>query len=75
MRAETEPFQTVVALSQFILLMVHYPEVQKRAQKELDAVLGPHKLPTHEDRPHLPYIDAILKETLRWGTPVSLSKR
>ncbi|RXW19052.1 hypothetical protein EST38_g6810 [Candolleomyces aberdarensis] len=40
-------------------------DVQKKAQAELDAVLG-HRLPTMADRPNLPYVDAILKETSRW---------
>jgi hypothetical protein len=43
-----------------------HPEVQKRAQEELDSVSGPNKLPTFEDRPNLPYIDAVVKESLRW---------
>ena len=46
--------------------MVMYPEVQKRAQAELDAVVGPNRLPTFQDRPSLPYIEAIMKESLRW---------
>lgn len=40
-------------------------DVQRKAQAELDSVLG-HRLPTMADRPNLPYIDAILKETSRW---------
>ncbi|KAJ3019070.1 hypothetical protein NUW54_g182 [Trametes sanguinea] len=46
--------------------MIMHPEVQKRAQEELDAVVGSDRLPEHADRPSLPYTDAILKETLRW---------
>jgi len=55
--------------------MALYPEVQKKAQAELDAVVGPNRLPDFEDRPSLPYINAILKESMRWylvgpiGTP------
>lgn len=43
-----------------------YPEVQKKAQEELDRVLGPNRLPRFEDRSNLPYIEAIVKEALRW---------
>ena len=48
------------------MAMALHPEVQKRAQAELDAAVGPHRLPDFEDRPSLPYISAIVKETLRW---------
>jgi cytochrome P450 len=50
----------------FILSMVLYPDVQKRAQAEIDSVIGTDRLPTFEDRASLPYVDAILRETLRW---------
>ena len=43
-----------------------YPEVQKKAQAQLDAVVGPNRLPEFADRARLPYIDAIVKEILRW---------
>jgi len=46
--------------------MALYPEVQKKAQVELDAVAGPNRLPDFEDRPSLPYINAIVKESMRW---------
>ena len=42
------------------------PDVQERAQAELDAVVGPHRLPTYQDRASLPYLNAVLKECLRW---------
>ncbi|KAJ0421285.1 cytochrome P450 [Aspergillus carlsbadensis] len=57
---------TVSTLSCFFLAMVLHPEVQQKAQEELDRVVGPNKLPSFEDRPNLPYIDAIVKESLRW---------
>ena len=46
--------------------MVAFPEAQRRAQAELDAVVGRDRLPTFSDAPQLPYIHAIVKETLRW---------
>ena len=42
------------------------PDVQRKAQAELDAVVGPHRLPTHDDKESLPYINAIVRESLRW---------
>jgi hypothetical protein len=47
--------------------MMLYPEVQKRAQAELDSVIGPDRLATLDDQDNLPYITAIVKETLRWS--------
>ncbi|PPQ76298.1 hypothetical protein CVT24_009146 [Panaeolus cyanescens] len=61
----------VSALTTFILLMCNHPEVQKRAQADIDKV-APHRLPTLEDLDSLPYITAIVKEVVRWGPPVPL---
>ena len=44
-----------------------YPEVQKKAQAEIDAVVGPNRLPDFQDRPSLPYINAVVKESSRWN--------
>ncbi|KAH7928414.1 cytochrome P450 [Leucogyrophana mollusca] len=57
---------TASAMSVFLLAMVLHPEVQERAQALIDSVVGTARLPNFEDRPSLPYIDAILRETLRW---------
>lgn len=37
-----------------------------KAQSMLDEVVGQDRLPVHEDRPKLPYIDAMMEELLRW---------
>ena len=50
----------------FILAMTLHPEVQKKAQEELDSVIGHDRLPTFEDQPELPYIQAIVNETVRF---------
>ena len=49
------------------LVLVLFPQVQRRAQAELDAVIGRDRLPTFDDRPHLPYIVALCKELMRWN--------
>lgn len=54
----------------FFHVMMAHPEIQKRAQAQLDAVVGPDRLPTLNDRDQLPYIDAILKEVTR-SAPVT----
>lgn len=46
--------------------MLLYPDIQKKARDELDSVIGRDRLPTAEDRPSLPYVDAVCKEVLRW---------
>lgn len=43
-----------------------YPEVQRKAQAELQSVVGPHRFPTFADMDSLPFIAAIVKEVLRW---------
>ncbi|KAH8690781.1 cytochrome P450 [Talaromyces proteolyticus] len=48
------------------LALILNPEVQRRAQEEIDRVVGSERLPTAKDRDNLPYVDAIVKETLRW---------
>ncbi|KAI9441798.1 cytochrome P450 [Lactarius indigo] len=57
---------TVVAMSSLFLALIFYPEVQKRAQAEIDSVISRDRLPTYDDKPRLPYIEAISKELLRW---------
>jgi cytochrome P450 len=52
--------------------MILYPDVMRKAQKELDAVVGHERLPTFADRARLPYIRAIVKETSRWRTVLPL---
>ena len=54
--------------------MVLFPEVQKKAQAEIDAVVGPNRLPDFEDRPFLPYVNAIIKESMRWQLVAPLGK-
>ena len=53
------------------------PHVVKRAQEELDRVVGNERLPELSDRENLPYISALLKELLRWAcpTPFGVPKR
>ncbi|KAF8592280.1 cytochrome P450 [Ramaria rubella] len=57
---------TTVALSWFVLAMVLYPEAQRKAQAELDEVLGSYRLPEFEDRKDLPYLNALCNEIQRW---------
>jgi cytochrome P450 len=58
--------QTVSAIYSVFLAMVLYPEVQRKAQEEIDRVIGNDRLPTVVDRESLPYVDALSKEVMRW---------
>ncbi|KAH9053950.1 cytochrome P450 [Lactarius deliciosus] len=70
---------TVIAMSSLFLALVLYPEVQRRAQAELDSVISRDRLPTYGDKLRLPYIEAMSKELMRWhmvtplGVPHSLT--
>ena len=54
------------------LAMVAFPEVQRRAQAEIDSVVGRARLPTFADASRLPYVRAVIKEVLRWRPIVEL---
>lgn len=58
---------TVSALTSFILLMMLHPQIQHRAQQEIDTVVGRGRLPTYADQPNLPFVSAVLKEVLRYA--------
>ena len=64
--------KTVTALSNFLFAIMQNPDIQRKAQEEIDAVVGTDRLPTFADRPSLPYIEAVYLETLRWTVPVPL---
>lgn len=49
-----------------MLAFLAHPDVLKKAQQEIDAVLGRGHLPDLDDEPSLPYVTAVVKETLRW---------
>ncbi|XHF99537.1 hypothetical protein AWENTII_003037 [Aspergillus wentii] len=57
---------TVSSLACFFLAMALYPDVQRKAQEEIERVVGTDRLPVPEDQDNLPYINAIVKEVLRW---------
>ncbi len=65
--------QTYATLQTFFMAMAVNPDVQKKAQAELDAVVGPDRLPDHSDRADLPYINALVKEALRWAPVLPFS--
>ncbi|KAL1941769.1 hypothetical protein VTO73DRAFT_6769 [Trametes versicolor] len=57
---------TFSLIQAFFLVLASFPEVQEKARTELDAVVGPHRLPDFNDRDALPYVCAVIKECMRW---------
>ncbi|KNZ71327.1 O-methylsterigmatocystin oxidoreductase, partial [Termitomyces sp. J132] len=59
----------------FIYAMLVNPEAQRKAQGEIDSVVGRNRLPDFSDRPNLPYVEAVYREVMRWHpvTPLGLA--
>ena len=58
---------TSTTLRWALLIMMAYPDVQQRVQKEIDAVVGRDRLPKLSDKPDLPYTEAVIHEIQRYG--------
>ncbi|KAF7348392.1 Cytochrome P450 [Mycena sanguinolenta] len=65
--------QTSVVLALFIMAMAINPEVMKKAQNEIDTVVGVGILPGFEHRSAMPYCEAVMREVLRWKTIIPLA--
>ncbi|THH28972.1 hypothetical protein EUX98_g5215 [Antrodiella citrinella] len=61
------------SMNTFVLAMLLYPNVYRKAQEEMDRVLGLSRLPELEDRESLPYLNAVIKETYRWLPPLPMT--
>jgi cytochrome P450 len=57
----------------FFAAMTLNPKAMKKAQEELDRVVDKGELPGFSHKDSLPYIDALIKEVLRWSPPLPLS--
>ncbi|KAI0061723.1 cytochrome P450 [Artomyces pyxidatus] len=67
--------KTGSVVTSLFLMLASYPDIQRKAQAELDAVVGRDRLPGWDDRANLPYVQAICNELLRWqpATPLGVS--
>ncbi|KAF5330223.1 hypothetical protein D9611_010590 [Ephemerocybe angulata] len=63
---------TVSSAVGLVHILATHPEVQKKAQQEIDSVTGGKRLPLMSDRDNLPYVSALIKELGRWYTVVPL---
>lgn len=57
---------TSTTLTGFILAMVMFPDVLRKAQEEIDRVIGTDRLPQSSDQDRLPYIQCLVREAYRW---------
>lgn len=57
---------TASSLYSFVLAMTLFPDVQRKAKEEIESIVGTDRLPQFADRDKLPYVNAVVKETLRW---------
>ncbi|KAF4218845.1 hypothetical protein CNMCM6805_004618 [Aspergillus fumigatiaffinis] len=64
---------TASSLINWVAAMCLNPEAQKKAQQEIDRVVGPDRLPTDDDAVRLPYTRQVIQESQRWITAVPLS--
>ncbi|KAN0092737.1 Cytochrome P450 [Tylopilus felleus] len=64
---------TQSTLTTLIMALILNPDVQDRAQALIDNVVGRDRLPSFSDRSSLQYIDALLREALRWGSLVPMA--
>ncbi|KAJ3758757.1 cytochrome P450 [Lentinula raphanica] len=55
------------SLTSFVLAMSLHPEVQRKAQAEIDSIVGHSRLPTFSDRPDMPYVEGLMREVYRWN--------
>jgi cytochrome P450 len=65
---------TVITMTVFTMAMAKFERVQRKAQDEIDRVVGRTRLPSFADREKLPYVNAVVKETMSWWpiTPMGL---
>ncbi|OSC99148.1 cytochrome P450 [Trametes coccinea BRFM310] len=69
-------FDTMLSVVKTCLLaMILNPESQRKAQEEIDRVVGRRRLPTADDRPSLVFVEALFTEVLRWMPPIPLASR
>ncbi|KAF9469732.1 cytochrome P450 [Collybia nuda] len=57
---------TTSNIGTFIYAMTRNPSVQQKAQQEIDNLTGGQRLPNHDDRNSLPYVEALFREVMRW---------
>ncbi|EJD37774.1 cytochrome P450 [Auricularia subglabra TFB-10046 SS5] len=65
---------SVVTMNSFVMAMVKHPDIQRKAQQEVDAFLESQggRLPRIDDREAMPYVEGVLRECMRMYPPLPL---
>lgn len=63
---------TVISVEWAMAELVKNPRAQRKAQEELDRVIGSDRILTESDFPNLPYLQCVVKESLRLHPPTPL---
>ncbi|XP_005089995.2 cytochrome P450 2U1-like [Aplysia californica] len=67
-------FDTVnTTIAWCLLYILHHPDVQEKIFREIEAEVGPHRLPSLHDKNSLPYLSAVIMETQRLGSVLPLN--
>ncbi|CAA3031596.1 licodione synthase-like [Olea europaea var. sylvestris] len=66
---------TAIAIEWALAELINHPSVLKKAQEEIEEVVGSHRLVQESDASNLPYIQAIIKETFRLHPPIPMLAR
>lgn len=61
----------LASLHTIVIMLAKHPDVLKKAQEEVDRVVGPDRMPTLTDMPNLPYVNAVIEEvSVSLNTPL-----
>ncbi|ESK85428.1 cytochrome p450 [Moniliophthora roreri MCA 2997] len=63
---------SAITIEWLVVAMLAFPDVQRKIQAEIDAVIGQARIPTLVDMENLPYMRAVVKEVLRWRPPAPI---
>lgn len=69
--AGTETSATAVEWA--VAELIQQPQLIHKLQAELTAVIGPKRVPQESDLPNLPFLQAVVKESLRLHPPATLN--
>ncbi|KAM5152296.1 cytochrome P450 2K1-like [Mantella aurantiaca] len=64
---------TATTLRWSILMMMKYPEIQKRVQEEIQTHIKQGQMPTADDRRNMPYTEAVIHEVQRFANILPLN--
>ncbi|KAB2606829.1 licodione synthase-like [Pyrus ussuriensis x Pyrus communis] len=66
---------TAISMEWALAELINHPKVLEKAREEIDRVAGNRRLVVESDGPNLPYVQAIIKETLRLHPSVPMIPR